>query len=81
MSSSHQQILGEALKLPTSERANLAAELIESLDEELDEDVEEAWEEEIARRIRDYEAGRSRPIPWNEARKMIVGASDESAAT
>ena len=78
MAATNQQVLEDALRLPAVERANVAAQLIESLDEDVDDDVEAAWEEEIARRIRDYEAGRSKPIPWTKAREIILGAKRES---
>ena len=51
----------EALNLPAAQRAALARTLIHSLDEDADPDataVEAAWEEEIARRVDDVEAGR-----------------------
>lgn len=80
MAATDQQILEDALRLPATERASVAAQLIESLDEDVDEDAEAAWEEEIARRIREYEAGRSRPIPWTRAREMILGIRHESAS-
>lgn len=44
------QLLEDALKLGSQERADLAAKLIESLDPETDEDVDAAWAEEITRR-------------------------------
>ncbi|MBI2194203.1 MAG: addiction module protein [Planctomycetes bacterium] len=68
-----------ALRLPAAKRAGLAARLIESLDEEVDTDVDAAWEREIARRIRDYEAGRTVPIPWSQAREMLLANKDESS--
>ena len=51
----------EALSLPAAQRAALARTLIHSLDEDTDPDaaaVEAAWDQEIARRIADVEAGR-----------------------
>jgi putative addiction module component (TIGR02574 family) len=67
------RILQDALRLSVPERATLAAEIIDSLDEETDDD-EAAWEEEIARRISDYESGKTSPIPWEKARQIILGA-------
>ena len=44
-----------ALLLPPEERAKLAERLITSLDR--DTEVDAAWEEEIQRRVADFEAG------------------------
>lgn len=67
------KLLEEALKLSPEARAALAASLLESLDEEIDEGVEAAWAEEIAKRIRELDAGTITPVPWSEARRMILG--------
>jgi len=71
MSPTAKRILDEALELPESARADLAAALLESLEESADEGVEAAWSDEIARRIREVESGAVKPIPWEEARRMI----------
>ena len=78
MSPKAEKILEEALELPDSARADLAAALLESLDQDVDEDVEAAWSEEIARRIQEVESGAVKPIPWEEARKMIFESRDEA---
>lgn len=65
------QLLDAALMLPDSERAVLAAELIDSLDPVIDHDHEAAWSEEIARRIAALESGATRTIPWAEVRARI----------
>jgi putative addiction module component (TIGR02574 family) len=67
------RLLEEALKLPPEARAALAASLLESLDEEIDEGAEAAWAEEIAKRIRELDSGAVAPVPWSEARRMILG--------
>jgi putative addiction module component (TIGR02574 family) len=66
------QLLNVALTLPDSERAALAAELIDSLDPGIDEDYEAAWSEEIARRIAGLESGERKTIPWSEVRARIL---------
>jgi len=78
MSPKAEKILEEALELPDSARADLAAALLESLDQDVDEDVEAAWSEEISRRIQEVESGAVKPIPWEEARKMIFESRDEA---
>ena len=67
------KLLEEALKLPPEARAALAGSLIDSLDDAMDPDAEAAWEAEIARRLRELDSGRVRPIPWSEARRTIAG--------
>lgn len=63
----------EALTLPDGDRADLAARLIESLDGDAEGDVDSAWNAEIARRLEALDAGRVRPVPWEEAEDMIFG--------
>ena len=63
------KLLEEALKLSPEARAALAASLLESLDE----DAEAAWAAEIARRLHELDSGAVTPIPWSEARRMILG--------
>lgn len=76
MSGKGQKVLEEALTLPPEERADLAAELIESLDGPEDEAVEEAWALEIQQRMREVESGAVKTIPWSEVRKGILGLRD-----
>jgi putative addiction module component (TIGR02574 family) len=67
-------VLQEALRLTPRERADVAAELLESLEaERLDrqEDVERAWAEEIERRARRVLAGESTGAPWDEVRRRL----------
>ncbi len=65
-------ILSSAKQLPVDQRARLAAELIESLEDESDNDAESAWDAEIARRLDELDAGDVQPIPWSEARQIIL---------
>jgi putative addiction module component (TIGR02574 family) len=69
------KLLEAALELPDDSRAELAAALIESLDEPGDsvDEVESSWSAEIERRIRDVESGAVKPIPWEQARRIIFG--------
>jgi putative addiction module component (TIGR02574 family) len=67
------KLLEKALALPSEARAALAGSLIKSLDESVDEDAEAAWAEEIARRVRKFDAGKAKTIPWPKARRMILG--------
>lgn len=72
MSAIVDSILVEALRLPDSERAALAASLIESLDTTVDADAEAVWAAEIRRRVAALDAG-APTTPWEQARKRIAG--------
>jgi putative addiction module component (TIGR02574 family) len=71
------KLLAEALALPKGERAELAARLLESLEPAADTDVEEAWAAEIKERLEQLGTGQEQPIPWPEARRMIMEDVDE----
>lgn len=58
-------IQAEAMKLSPEERADLADMLWLSVHSA--EEVEAAWDEEIARRIRQIDAGEVECIPWDTA--------------
>ena len=73
MGDTESKLLEEALRLPAEARAALAGSLLESLDEDCDEDAEAAWAEEIARRVQAIDSGRTKLIPWAEARRRILG--------
>lgn len=75
------KLLAEAMDLPDAERAELAAGLIESLDHELDSEVATAWGTEVQRRVAELDAGLVAPIPWPEARKLIMGQADGLTAS
>jgi putative addiction module component (TIGR02574 family) len=75
-----QQLYDSALKLSDQERAELAANLIDSLDPGLDIDAAEAWDSEIRRRVAELDSGSVTTVPWPEARRMITGQSDGTAA-
>jgi putative addiction module component (TIGR02574 family) len=59
-------LLEQALQLPPTERAKMAAELLSSLDDE-NEDVRTAWAAEITRRAADAEADPEDEDDWREA--------------
>jgi putative addiction module component (TIGR02574 family) len=67
------ELIQKALQLPAEARAALAGVLIESLDETVDESAEEAWAEEITRRIRALDSGRTKTVPWSRAHRLILG--------
>ncbi|HEV8531138.1 MAG TPA: addiction module protein [Methylomirabilota bacterium] len=73
MTSDPAKLLQEALRLSPEARAALAVSLLESLEEEVDESAEAAWADEIAKRLRELDSGAVTPVPWSEARRMILG--------
>ncbi len=79
MSDTSQQLLSDALELPSVDRGRLAALLIESLDEETDPGASAAWSEEINRRLADIDAGQVQMIGWTEAREWIRGTDGTAA--
>jgi putative addiction module component (TIGR02574 family) len=67
------ELLKRALALTPEERAELAGSLLESLDAADDDPkaVEAAWNEEIARRIEDFDSGKTKAVPWEEVQARI----------
>jgi putative addiction module component (TIGR02574 family) len=80
-----ERLLEEALQLPEDSRVKLAAALLDSLDEPADppREVESSWSAAIDRRMREVQSGQVRPVPWEEARRMILGdeAGESSIST
>jgi putative addiction module component (TIGR02574 family) len=44
-----------------------------------DGDAEAAWQAEIQRRIIELDEGKVKPIPWSQAKRIILGDVDDSA--
>lgn len=63
MTRASRDLLNEALQLPLDDRAEMAAELLESLDV-AENDVEAAWAAEIERRIAAARAGEIESTDW-----------------
>ena len=80
MSTIFEDVKARALKLSPSDRDDLIRALIASIDgepEDTPEAISKAWDEEIAHRVADLEAGRTTGIPAErvlaEIRAMIAG--------
>lgn len=71
MSSSVAELFQRASELSDTDRATLAALLIESLEPEQDTDVEAAWAVEIKRRVAEFDSGAVTPVPWNAVREEL----------
>ncbi len=65
------EILPKLLKLPTSERAELAGELIRSLDDGDDQDAAKAWALELEKRVNDVVSGKVKTESWTKVRSRI----------
>ena len=72
-------ILNQAMQLPTDDRANLARQLLLSLEPgDFDDDAEAAWGIEIDARLAAMDNGTSAPSPWPEALVRIRQAMHAS---
>ncbi|MFZ1157452.1 MAG: addiction module protein [Candidatus Sulfotelmatobacter sp.] len=69
MSPELDDLLQKAMALPPEARAALASSLIESLDQNVDEVAEAAWQQEIARRMDEVQAGKAKTVPWSEVQR------------
>ena len=69
MGAALKEIEKQALQLPLKERSELAHRLIVSLDgepEDSPEAIAQAWDQEIARRVAEIDAGTAKLIPHEE---------------
>ena len=71
MSKTTDEILNNAMRLSTTDRAELAAALLASLDGEPDDAVEAAWAAEIQRRAERVRSGEAKGRPWSEVRERL----------
>ncbi len=71
MSEPAAKLMAEAMKLSTSERAGLAADLLASLDGEPEVGVEAAWAAEIERRVRRVTDGQAHFEDWETVREQL----------
>ena len=66
MNTESHNLLEQALALPDTDRAALAASLFRSLDMEIDPDADQLWDEEIKRRLDEIKSGEVELIPWEQ---------------
>lgn len=67
-----EELEAQALKLSIKERSELVHRLIVSIDGEPEgtpEEIAKAWDEEIARRVADMDAGRTK---WNSVEEVMT---------
>jgi putative addiction module component (TIGR02574 family) len=72
MSISAEVLLDSALKLPSEDRARIAAELIASLDGIPEAGVEAAWDAEVERRIEQVDQGKVQLLDWNAVKAEVA---------
>jgi putative addiction module component (TIGR02574 family) len=72
MSISAEALLDSALKLPSEDRARIAAELIASLDGAPEAGVEAAWDAEVERRIEQVDQGKVQLLDWNAVKAEVA---------
>ena len=65
------QLLTEALGLPTDERSALVVALMDSLEGSADASISDAWREEVRQRKQALRAGTLKATPWVEARARL----------
>ena len=71
MSKTTDDILNNAMRLSTTERADLAAALLASLDGEPEDAVEAAWAAKIQRRVELVPSDEAKGRPWSEVRERL----------
>lgn len=76
MSERARKLLEDAMALPVTERAELAADLLASLDGDPDPEVEAAWAREIERRAREALADADDDIAWETVRAELRADPD-----
>lgn len=75
MSADTKALLREALRLPVPQRAELAAELLDSLDDDVAGDPAEAralWLAEIDRRSQSVDDGTAEFESWDSVRQRMI---------
>ncbi len=71
MSPKSAELFKQALELSVEERADLAAQILESLDASDDPSVQAAWQAEIERRMADVDSGAVKPISLDEFQRRL----------
>ena len=70
----------EVLRLPRTERARLAEEVLSSL-EEPEGEVAAAWAPELERRSQEISEGRVQALDWETARERILRELEQRRAS
>lgn len=78
MSTNVAELFKQASELPDTDRAKLAALLLESLEVDAEEGVEDAWATEVGRRIAELDSGTVKTVPWEEVKAKLLRRLGES---
>jgi putative addiction module component (TIGR02574 family) len=65
------EVVRQALKLDEHDRAEVAAQLLDSLEQE-DAEEEDAWVAELERRAMELESGAVQGIAWEDLRERLM---------
>jgi putative addiction module component (TIGR02574 family) len=71
MSRTLDEIRDEAIQLDVEERGILVDTLFESFLTPEEREIQEAWLDEAERRLADYEAGRTKSVPYEEVMRKL----------
>ena len=74
MTTEAKELLKKVLRLPDKQRAMIASRVFRSVEKN---EIDKAWGEEIARRIKEYESGKVKSIPWEQVRKGMIKIQNE----
>ncbi len=67
----YEEIEDRVLRLTRAERSQLATRLLESLDEDDDIEVSPEWREELRRRVRDIDEGRTELVDKGQVWELV----------
>jgi putative addiction module component (TIGR02574 family) len=77
MAPNAEKLLQEAMSLSEDARVDLAEALLESVEHEpADAGADAAWSAEAKRRLEEIRSGAVKPVPWEDAERMIFDPSD-----
>ena len=68
----YQALLAEAAQLPVADRIQLIEAIWDSVPESALPPLSEEWLDEIKRRSAEFDAGKVRPVPWEEVRAAAL---------
>jgi putative addiction module component (TIGR02574 family) len=74
-----EEVVRQALSLDETDRAEVAARLLDSL-EETDSETEDAWVAELERRGAELEAGAVQGVSWEDLRERLMRGRPTRAA-
>ncbi|WRH65043.1 MAG: addiction module protein [Planktothrix sp. GU0601_MAG3] len=76
-----EELITEALSLPSASRVLLVEKLVESLEFDVDETIQTLWIAEAKQRRDEIRTGRVQPIPGEEALSQILRSVNYLAST